>query len=174
MARTISTSRSSRGPFSKSKKDITVKKSILKAKTPTIYPLKKTISKKKVYKKTPLKSQTNDLIIHSKRPTKKTERAIESAEQAKLFQTLKLKAPETKKEKEQPKIKKAERKKKVSFNLKHHIIEKEKKAPKKTTIEKKQKPLQGIIKQNGFEDRVTELEKKVKEIFQILKSKNLK
>ena len=128
---------------------------------------------KKVYKKTPLKSHTKDLIVHSKRQTKKTERAIESAEQAKLFQTLKLKAPETKKEKEEPKKKKADIKKKVSFNLKQHIIEKKKKAPKKT-IEKKQKPLQGIIKQNGLEDRVTELEKKVKEIFQILKSKNLK
>ena len=100
MARTMSIARSSTGDipkkpksFSPSKKDITVKKSILKAKAATIYPLKKTIAKKKIYKKTPLKSQTKELIVHSKRQTKKTERAIESAEQAKLFQTLKIKAP---------------------------------------------------------------------------------
>jgi len=47
--------------------------------------LLKKVIKKKVHKKTPLKTAVQPLVLHTKRSIKKTERALESAEQAKLF-----------------------------------------------------------------------------------------
>lgn len=132
--------------------------------------------KKKIFKKTPIKSssQTNQLLS-TKRAHKLTERAIESAQQAKLFQNLKG-GITTLKPKSPIKSQKTGEKnhKKVSFNLKSHdMISKVKKSHQSEHV-KKQKPLQGIIKQLSLEDRVGDLEAKIKEVFQILTEKNKK
>ena len=127
--------------------------------------------KKKVYKKTPIKASIKPVVLISKRQPKKTERALESAEQAKLFQTLKLTVPVVKtKSPTKQKVSK-----KVSFNLKGVVIQKAKALVKKKNLPHKVKqPLQSIMKQVSVEDRITDLEKKVAEIFQILNSKKLK
>jgi len=130
--------------------------------------------KKKVYKKTPIKSSPKPLVLHSKRQAKKTERAIESAEQAKLFQILKTKRPITKKQSPKKTNKSLNNNKKVSFDLNLKKIQKLTGISKKPIVMIKEKPLQGIIKQVTAEERIRDLETKVKEIFQILKSKNIK
>lgn len=140
-------------------------------------PAHKPIKKSKVYKKTPLKSsfsKPDSLIISSKREPKKTEKAIESAEQANLFKMLKT--PYFSK----PKAPKKSRNKKVSFNLSHvEVIKgKSQETPRKPAKIAKvaRKPLQSIMKpsvSSALEDRVGALERQIQEIFAIL-TKNSK
>lgn len=131
--------------------------------------LKKAIKKPKIYKKTPIKP--NSLIISSKRQPKKTEKAIESAEQANLFQILKT---QTFTARSPEKSRKPTNNKKVSFNLKAVELIKGK-SPKISKTSKK--PLQSIMKavvSSSLEDRVSALERQIQEIFAILKKNSKK
>lgn len=131
--------------------------------------IKKNTQKPKVYKKTPLKTEDDTLILHSKRQHKKTERAIESAEQAKLFQILKYRFPPNPAKTPAKKPSISTEKKKVSFNLGAVEDTKRKNSPNHTNDKKDKKPLQGIMKQTSLEDRLINIEKHIKEIFEILK-----
>lgn len=121
-----------------------------------------------IYRKTPMKSDVSAPVLHSKRRIKKTERAVESAEQAKLFQTFKSFGVPPKAQKPEAQKSRSNGKKRVSFNLKTQFIDKPKPLGKKASIHK-ERPLQGIMKSNNVESRVLDLEKKVAEIFKILK-----